>query len=112
VADERAFGRGFRDEGLVQYLPDVPPLARAATAEDVAAGRAPFHLSGQGAPANVALPAVGKWRIQGADADGAQRVLIVQAEQDSAGKITYGLFAPHGPHSVTAGEVSDVEPLR
>ncbi len=88
---------------------DVPPLGRAATAKDVAAGNALFHRNGVGKPIDLALPAVAKFP---ADAQGEfETALVVQAEQDPNGRRTYGLLTRRGVRVVGEKDLVEVKPL-
>ncbi len=68
------------------FAPDLPPLDRAATAADVAAGRAIFALPGGQGP----LPFEAPWVLLRGD----ERVLVLQAERDAAGRPVYGVVGP------------------
>ncbi len=82
------------------FLPDIPPLNRPATAEDVKACRAVFHLGGKGKFAAQRLPATAL--LEGI------RVLIVQAEIGPDGTVTYGVISHDGLRAVPAGKLSDI----
>jgi hypothetical protein len=92
-----------------RFIPDIRPLGRPATAADVAAGRAVFHLGGKGKVAGVALPA---WVVLTADADDPHppRGLAVQAEVGPDGAVTYGVIFRADVRVVPAAEVGRVEP--
>jgi hypothetical protein len=90
------------------FVPDVNPLDRAATADDVKAGKAIFHLDGKGKLADVKLPAVGV--LKGEEKkDRPTRVVIVQAEVGPDEKVTYGVILRHEIRSMPASEVKDVK---
>ena len=61
------------------FMPNISSLGRAATAEDVKAGKAVFHLEGKGKPAELKLPAVAMLKADERKERPA-RLLIVQAE--------------------------------
>jgi hypothetical protein len=95
---------------LPVFLPDLGKLERAATAEDVKAGRAVFHLDGKGKRLQQKLPAsailkrdVGK--------EYPQRLLIVQAEAGPDGAVTYAVIEQHAIRAVPAADLAKVEPL-
>ncbi|OWK40935.1 putative lipoprotein [Fimbriiglobus ruber] len=90
------------------FLPDICPLGRAATAEDVKTGRALFHLDGKGKPASLKLPAEGVL-TRDAKKDRPPRVLIVQAEIGADDRVTYGIISKDGVRSVPATEVTNVK---
>lgn len=90
------------------YLPPLGLLTRAATAEDVAEGRAIFHLRGRGMPATLSLPARGVLRRQ-SDKNATAPLLIVQAEMGPDGKKTYGIITPHRIETVPASQLARIE---
>ena len=92
------------------FVPDVRPLDRAATAEDVAKGRAVFHLDGKGKPAEVKLPAVATLR-QGKQGKEPPRVLVVQAEVGQDGKTTYGIIGGGDIGAASADELVGIKPI-
>jgi hypothetical protein len=94
AAEREAVGGGF--------IPDIRPLGRAATAADVKAGRAVFHLDGKGKPLTLKLPAVAE--LKGG------KGLIVQAETLD-GKPVYGVILREEIRRVEAKEVVKVTPL-
>jgi hypothetical protein len=74
------------DPDRPRFIPAVS-LDRAATEADVKAGRALFHLDGQGKKATLELPAVGLLvRSEGEPV----KVLILQAEVGPGGTV-YGV---------------------
>jgi hypothetical protein len=89
------------------FIPDIRPLGRPATANDVTAGRAVFALPG-GRVADVKLPA---WVILKGDrkADPLAGV-VVQAEVGPDGKVVYGAIFRHAIRAVRADEVERIEP--
>ncbi len=93
-----------------RYVPDVRPLGRAATAEDVRAGRALFHLDGKGNPAELKLPAVATLKRPGREGRPA-RVLIVQAEVGPGGETTYGVLGAGEARAATEKELAGVKPV-
>jgi hypothetical protein len=90
---------GFSPD-TIYYIPDIPPLARPASEEDVKAGRAVFHLSGKGKVMAQRFPARALWK--------GPQVLIVQAEIGPDGKVTYGVISHSGLRAVPAVELSDI----
>src|SRR5439155_25253015 len=80
------------------FVPDIASLGRAATADDVQAGKAIFHLGAKGKPAELKLPAVARLKGQPA-----RRVLIVQAGVALGGGVTYGVIGRDGMRAVSAG---------
>jgi hypothetical protein len=91
------------------FIPDIRPLGRPATADDVRAGRAVFSLSGQGTVAESKLPG---WIILKKEAK-ARRPdygLVVQAEKDPRGKLVYGVIFRHEMRSVAEDEVDRLLP--
>jgi hypothetical protein len=79
-------------------IPDIRPLGRAATAADVKAGRAVFHLSGKGKVAKTPTPAAVE--VKG------ERGLVVQAEADAKGRVHYGVIFRHSIRSVEAKDAT------
>jgi hypothetical protein len=92
------------------FVPDLHPLGRPATAEDVRAGKAIFHLGGKGRLAELKLPAQATWE-KGANEKEPRRGLIVQAEVGSDGETMYGVIERNAIRSVPAGELASVTPL-
>ena len=72
------------------FVPGISPLDHAATADDVAKGRAVFHLDGQVKPAGMKLPAVAMLHQKSSPEP--LRVLVVQAEVGPDGETTYGII--------------------
>ncbi len=95
----------------VRYIPDIRPLDRPATAEDVKAGRAIFHLGGKGKRAEQSFPASGVLRGERDQHGRPARVLIVQAEVGPDGKVIYGIIGPGGLRAVPARDLSDIRTL-
>lgn len=92
------------------YLPDLRPLDHVATAEDVKAGKAVFHLDGKGKLTDLKLPAVGllipddkkkRWST----------VLIVQAEVSADGQVTYGVIMKEDVRAVPGRELTNIKTL-
>ena len=79
-------------------------LGHAATPEDVAAGRAVFHLDGKGKRAAIVLPATAALRTDGKE-EHPPRVLIVQAETDADGNVVCGVITPSGLRTVKRSEL-------
>src|SRR5207249_4045633 len=104
--DERLLFRGDRPEQFGRqngpfYVFDIRPPDRPATAADVAAGRAVFHLGGKGRGAGTTLPA---WCVLKPDAGETHppRGLVVQAEVGPDGTVTYGVIFEHAMRAVPA----------
>lgn len=102
TAQERAALGMRRDDHVC--IPDLKPLGRPATAADVKAGLAVFHLAGKGRvwngprPTTVVLKADAKKERLSAG-------LVVQAEMDAGGKVVYGVIFRHAIRMVRADEV-------
>jgi hypothetical protein len=115
---------GFR-AGDPAYVPAARPLGRAATAADVAAGRAVFHFNGKGkpvadAPAWVTRVTAPRWEwlrtdpiwlgltlwqaVSGPPEDG----LVVQAEAGPDGELVYGVIFRRAIRAVRVDEVVPV----
>src|SRR5262249_49378471 len=92
------------------YLPDVPPLGRTATADDVKAGKAICHRDGKSKLAKQELPALAVLKSD-AKKEEPTRVLIVQAEVGPDDRVTYGVIMLHDVRSMPAGELQDVKSL-
>jgi hypothetical protein len=90
------------------YLPDVRPLGRAATDDDVKAGKAVFHLDGKGKPAELGLPAVAVLK-RDEKKERPARALIVQAEVGPDGQVTYGVITKEGIRPIAGSELTDVK---
>jgi hypothetical protein len=90
------------------FIPDIQPLGRPATADDVKHGLAVFELSGKGKAADTKLPA---WLLLKSEAKQEYPAfgLIVQAETDADGKLIYGVIFRHEIRAVKAEEVERVE---
>jgi hypothetical protein len=84
----------------ITYIPDIPPLDRPATPEDVKAGRAVFHLGGKGKRAAQQFPASGALEDR--------RAMIVQAETSPDGTLTYGVVSHSGLRAVPAAKLSNI----
>jgi hypothetical protein len=93
----------------VAYVPDLKPWGRPATAADVSAGRAVFHLSGTGKVADVQLPAWLLLKNGGKTGDPPVWGLAIQAEVGPDGAVTYGAILRHAIRTVKATEVEPVE---
>ncbi len=98
------------EERGMLLIPEFPTLDAPATAADVAAGRAVFHLGGKGKLTDKKLPLVGELRPAGKAKTG-ERVLIVQAEANAAGAITYGVIARYAIRAMPASAFVHVAPL-
>lgn len=93
-----------------RFVPDIRPLGRPATADDVAKGLAVFHLAGEAKVAAVKLPAVAVLAREKRDKQ-PRKVLVVQAEIGQDGKTTYGIIGGGGIRGVAAEELSDIRPI-
>ncbi|HJZ93826.1 MAG TPA: hypothetical protein VKE40_23335 [Gemmataceae bacterium] len=115
----------------IGFIPDIRPLARPATPDDVRNGRAVFHLDGKGKVSSTTLPA---WLVLKADAEKVTAVvesdpwevtmaravlrrsaqapagLVVQVEVGPDGKLVYGVIFRNGIRAVRADEVDRIEP--
>jgi hypothetical protein len=90
------------------YIPDIRPLDRAATAEDVKAGRAVFHLEGMRKLADLKLPAAAA--LKGPEKDKPSlRVLIVQAEVGPGSDVNYGIVGRGVLRRAAASELTDIK---
>jgi hypothetical protein len=97
--------------GGARFEPAIVPLDRPATAEDVEAGRAVFHLSGKGKRTALSLPAVGIPRTDPGRVNPLP-VLIVQAETGPDGVVIYGIVERHAIRSAPASQFARVTPLK
>jgi hypothetical protein len=104
------------------FVPDIQPLGRAATADDVRKGKAIFHQDGKGKLADAKLPLEAVLKNAGdapSDREPQHRgrprkvggVLIVQAEIGPDGKVKYGVIMSHELRTLAADDVKDVKPL-
>jgi hypothetical protein len=91
------------------YVPTIGPLGRAATEEDVTAGRAVFHTDGKGAPAAIPLPATAVL-ARDAAAERPPRVLVVQAEVLPGGRLRYGVVSRHELLDLGEDDLVDLKP--
>jgi hypothetical protein len=90
------------------YLPDIRSLGRAATADDVKAGRAVFHLDGKGKTADLKLPAVAVLKRDGKNAR-APKVIVVQAEVGPDGGLTFGVLSKQVVGVVPGHDLMDIK---
>jgi hypothetical protein len=87
-----------------KYYLAVTPLEKPATAADVTAGRAVFHLDGKG----TILPVKpNTWVVLKTEAkkDNPPQGLVVQAEKNEKGEVTYGVIFRHAIRAVPAADV-------
>lgn len=99
----------FRQDFLL--APDIPPLGRPATADDVKAGKAIFDLDGKGKAADLDLPARGTFKQ--ADKKKIPRYcLIVQAEVRPGGEVVYGIIERHAMRKAAASEFDEVKAVK
>lgn len=96
-------------QGITSFIPDIRPLARPATADDVKAGRAVFDLSGKGKSVELNRPG---WLLLKTEAmkDRPSYGLVVQVECDVDGNVVYGVIFRHEIRKVHADEVVRIEP--
>jgi hypothetical protein len=94
----------------VPFIADIALGGKAATADDVKAGRAIFSLGGAGKPASTKLPmaAMLKPSQKGASPE---PVLLLQAEVDADGKTVYGIIGRRFMRAATSDELADVKPI-
>jgi hypothetical protein len=92
----------------VFYVPDIRPLGRTATEDDVKAGKAVFHLAGKGTLAGLMLPAAAKLTGE-RDREKPAGVWIVQAEVGPDGATTYGIVTRHAVRAASARELTDIK---
>jgi len=121
VAFDRFAGNYRRPTGFEHYfldlspfsptfVPDITPLGRAATADDVKAGLAVFHIDGTGKPADRKLPAVAGLKRDEKN-ERASKVIVVQAEVGADGAVTYGILSKDGLRAVPASELVEIKTL-
>jgi hypothetical protein len=99
----------YTRQGL--FVPMVGMLDHAATADDVKAGRAIFHLDGKGKLHDLHLPAFGFLK-KGEKETASERVLIVQAEVGPDGAVTYGVISRQDVRTLPAKDVDEVKSLK
>lgn len=92
------------------FLPDIPPLDRPASADDVERARAVFHLDGKSKLAGLVLPAVAQLRRR--DREKPVPVLVVQAEVRADGKAVYGIVGGGDIRAASAEELANIKPIR
>ncbi|MCO5171679.1 MAG: hypothetical protein M9894_35700 [Planctomycetes bacterium] len=103
LLEAAALGVNAGPWGRPGFIPDLPPLDRAATAADVEAGRAVFHLDGRGRRAPLRLPAMAEV--------GEAPALVLQAEVDADGALLLGVLTVDALRRVPAAEVTGLRPL-
>src|SRR5260221_12935216 len=91
-------------------MPNFPTLNRPATADDLKAGRAVFHLDGKGKFVDIKLPLIGELETKGKEKQG-ERVLIVQAETNADGEVVYGVIARYSVRAMPASAFARVEAM-
>jgi len=94
-----------------QYIVDMPPLNRAANAQDVAERRAIFHLNGKGRLTEMKLPSTAIF-AKDKDEQYPDHVLILQAEVDENGKTILGIVSRHETRSILSDELINIRPLQ
>jgi hypothetical protein len=90
------------------FIPDIQPLSHPATAADVKAGKAIFHLDGKSKQSNQSLPAIAVLQCDGKK-EHPPHVLIVQAEVSSDGQVTYGVIMKENIRAVAARELTAIK---
>jgi hypothetical protein len=110
LAERTLLGRSDCDHYTVQFIADLPPLGRPATAEDVKLGKAVFHLGGKGKLVDLKLPALGTWK-KGGKPGTPSGGIIVQAEMRPNGEVVYGVIERHAIRMAPALEFVAVTPL-
>jgi hypothetical protein len=92
------------------YVPAIRPLGRVATAADVHACRAIFHLDGKGKLSDLKLPAGAVLRSD-EKKEHPRGSLIMQAEIGAKGEICYGVIGQHEIKLVHANELASMKTL-
>jgi hypothetical protein len=92
------------------YVPAIRPLGRLATAADVQAGKAIFHLGDRGKLADLKLP-VGAVVRSDLKKEYWRGSLIVQAEIDAKGAMCYGVIGHHEIKLVHGDELASMRTL-
>jgi hypothetical protein len=116
LSDHLDGGTGFSIEGG-RFLPILPSLDRAATAADVAAGRAVFHLPAAGAKPAIRTPLASEWlahKQAGWSSDGkfyGRDIVILQVERDADGGLWFGIADGNGFHVVPSKEIGALSEL-
>jgi hypothetical protein len=90
------------------YVPDIKPLGRTATADDVKTGKAVFHLDGKGRLADLKLPAVAMLK-RDEQKDSPTRLLIVQAEIGPDGELVFGVITKENIRFIRGIEVTSIQ---
>lgn len=110
LSDHLDGGTGFSIEGG-RFLPILPSLDRPATADDVTAGRAVFHLADAGPKPRIRTPVAAEWlarKQSGWSSDGqayGRDVVILQVERDAKGDLWFGIADGNGFHVVPNKEI-------
>jgi len=95
------------------FMPDIPPLGRPATPDDVRAGRAVFHLDGKGKLSELELPAAASSPTASQRTVLRQsRLLIVQAEVDADGNTVYGVIGDGIARKADSEELKDIKTIK
>lgn len=91
------------------FVPDLAALgSQVATAADVEAGRAVFHLPAGARSLGLRLPATARLKLPGG---GLQPVLVVQAEVTAAGEERYGVPGVDRVEAVGADRLEAIAPF-
>jgi len=92
-----------------RYIPDLKPLERPATPQDVEEGKAIFSLSNSRIK-EMSLPAWGIVKAHQAYKK-PMKAIIVQAEVAADGTLYYGAFTEDGPKKYRAEELIEIQPI-
>jgi hypothetical protein len=95
------------DPWTPSYIPDVRPLGRGATAEDVKVGKAVFHFDGMGKPTDLQLPAAAE--LKGKEKKKPPRGLIVQVDIGPDGELTCGILTRREVRAVPARDLMSIK---
>jgi hypothetical protein len=118
----RDFG-DFMDGGTgsdQSFLPVLRPLDRAATDDDVGAGKARFALEHPGKPPGLKPPFATEWLGRkppgqsvspDPEAIYSRSVVVLQVERDDKGELWFGVADGNGFHVVPSTEVGALEAL-
>jgi hypothetical protein len=87
-----------------RYIPDIVPLTAPATADDVAKGRAVFHLGGNGKRAELKLPTAAVFKRNEKD-QYPPLMLVIQAEVVPGNQLTYGVISSEGIQVIPGNEL-------
>jgi hypothetical protein len=108
--EEREFRLLDKIASTTIYVPAIRPLDRVATAADVQAGKAIFHLDGRGKLPDLKFP-VGAVVRSDLKKEYWRGSLIVQAEIDLNGEMCYGVIGHHEIKLVHGSELASMTTL-